>query len=268
MRLTWLILLAAMLMPSLCFAWGGEGHQLVALIAEDELTPTARKAIDKQLDGARISDAEVASWSDQIRREQRDTALWHYVDIPVTAQDFDRKRDGRDGNNVIDALEAQTKIFADKSQPKEKRAEALKWVVHLVGDLHQPLHCAERDKDNGGNTRLVFYPGKRQAVNLHQVWDTWLVRGIVGKRRIADVGDALAASITKQQRKDWCRGTPEVWANESHQAAVETAYRDVPADGPPPTLSKRYIDRAQPVVAEQLERGGVRLALVLNKALS
>jgi hypothetical protein len=80
-------------LPSLCHAWGGEGHQLVALIAEDYLTPAARAAVKDLLNGANISDAEVASWADEVRRERRETAPWHYVTIPHDAQGFDRERD-------------------------------------------------------------------------------------------------------------------------------------------------------------------------------
>lgn len=87
-----------------------------------------------------------------MRRERPNTAPWHYVDIPVNAHTFDRKRDGRDGNNVIDAIDKQAKILADTTATKGTRAEALKFLVHFVGDIHQPLHCADRNGDKGGNT--------------------------------------------------------------------------------------------------------------------
>ena len=93
--------------------------------------------------------------------DRRDTADWHYVNIPVDAERFDRARDGRKGKNVIDKTTGQITILADKTQPREKWQEALKWVVHLVGDLHQPLHACERGRDRGGNSVLVFYPGRR-----------------------------------------------------------------------------------------------------------
>jgi hypothetical protein len=188
-------------------------------------------------------------------------------DIPTSADKFDRKRDGRDGNNVIDALNTQIKVLSDRSAPKEKRVEALKFVVHFMGDLHQPLHCAERDKDRGGNTRLVLYRGQRRAVNLHAVWDTWILRDMMGSHRVVDYADMLGGVITPSQKKEWSKGTPESWANESHRVAVDVVYRDVPADRPPLTLSKEYIDRATPVVVEQLKRAGVRLAAILNSAL-
>src|SRR4051812_20261854 len=107
MRLRWLaVVLSACLfgVASPCFGWGGMGHQIVALIAEDHLSPAAKAGIRDLLGGdAQISDAEVASWADEVRRQRRETAPWHYVNIPADATGFDRKRDGRDGDNVVDA---------------------------------------------------------------------------------------------------------------------------------------------------------------------
>jgi hypothetical protein len=139
------------------------------------------------LDGASISDAEVVNWADEIRRERNETAPWHYVNIPLDAASFDPIRDGRGDGNVIDAIGAQTKIPADKSQPCEKRQEALKFVIHFVGDLHQPLHSADRG-DKGGNTRLVMYDGQSQAQNLHTVWDRWLVRDCIWSAHFSEHG--------------------------------------------------------------------------------
>jgi hypothetical protein len=105
MRILLPALLLPLLLPSLCLAWGGEGHQIVALVAEEHLTPAAKTAAKDLLDGANISDAEVANWADEIRRERRETAPWHYVDIPVEdPKGFNRARDCRNGDNVIDAI--------------------------------------------------------------------------------------------------------------------------------------------------------------------
>jgi hypothetical protein len=159
-----------LIFPAVCLAWGGEGHQIVALIAEDHLTPRAKAAVTELLDGAHISDAEVASWADEVRRQRSNTAPWHYVNIPHDAGAFDQVRDGNNVNNVIDAIDAQLKVLADKAAPREKRQEALKFVVHFMGDIHQPLHCADRNGDKGGNKRLVFFLDRRKAVSLHSVW--------------------------------------------------------------------------------------------------
>ena len=97
-----LLPLVVLLPASVCFGWGGEGHQLVALIAEEQLTPAARAAVTELLGGGNISDAEVASWADEIRRQRLYTADWHYVSIPHDAERFDANRDGRKGENVIE----------------------------------------------------------------------------------------------------------------------------------------------------------------------
>jgi nuclease S1 len=168
---------------------------------------------------------------------------------------------------VIDKLAEQAAVLADKSQPKEKRAEALKWVVHLAGDIHQPLHCADRHGDKGGNKRLVFFLDRKAAVNLHSVWDTWIIREMVGKQKIAVFADSLDKKITPKQRTEWAGGTPEQWANQTHRVAVEKIYRVIPEEGPPPKLGRDYVAGGTAVVIEQLQRAGTRLARIHNVAL-
>lgn len=267
-----LLLLAA---ASSAFGWGGEGHQLTALVAEAHLTPAAKTSIQALLgkgpDGtqAQISDAEVANWADRIRREREGSGPYHYVDIPFDAASYDADRDGNKGDNVIDKLTFYADRLRDASKPKADREEALRWVVHLAGDLHQPLHCAERDKDRGGNSRLAFLlDSKGKASNLHSIWDSGLLRLIIGKRSIADVADQFDKKITPKQLKQWAGGTPTDWANESHAVAVKVVYAGVAADGPPPRLDEKYVERANPAMIEQIDKGGIRLATILNKCFA
>jgi len=131
----------------------------------------------------------------------------------------------------------------------------LKFLVHFVGDIHQPLHCAERDGDKGGNTRLVFYPGARRAVNLHSVWDNSLLKDDMHGRRVLEHAEAIDKRVSDKDRAAWAQGTPEDWANESHRAAIENAYADVPADGPPPTISNEYVQKNEKVVEKSSLRG-------------
>lgn len=258
--------LLMLLLPSVTRAWGGDGHQIVCLIAEDRLTPAAKAGIHELLGkDVNISDAEIANWADQVRRERPETAPWHYVDIPFDAQSFDEKRDGRHGNNVIDKISDFEAVLKDSKTSKNDRAEALKFLVHFVGDIHQPLHCAERNKDKGGNTRLVFFLDQPKAMNLHQVWDTAILLHRKGNTRIAAYADKLGTEITQDQAAEWAKGTPTDWANESHALAVKVVYVGVPADGPPPKLDENYVETAGSVVDRQLERGGVRLATILNR---
>jgi hypothetical protein len=267
-------LLTLAMAASSAFGWGVEGHQITALIAEAHLTPAAREAIHgllgKDKDGAQveISDAEVCAWADRIRREPEGegTGPYHYVDIPYEAAAYDADRDGNKGDNIIDKLVYYSEQLRDTSRPKAVREKALRWVVHMVGDLHQPLHCAERDGDKGGNGRLAFLlDQKGKAGNLHSIWDSGILKLVIDKRPIAEVAAEMDKQIKPATAKQWSNGTPIDWANQSHVVAVRVVYAGVPADGPPPRLGEDYVKRAKPVVTEQLQRGGIRLAYILNK---
>src|SRR4030095_4434754 len=143
---------------------------------------------------------------------------------------------------------------------------ALKFLVHFIGDLHQPLHCADRNGDKGGNTRLVFFLDRKKAISLHAVWDTFILPQSKGKRSVAEYGAELNGRITSKQAKAWAKGTPVDWAMESWRLARDVAYADVPADGDPPKLGEDYVARAQPVVDEQIQKARVRVAGALNLA--
>jgi nuclease S1 len=186
------------------------------------------------------------------------------VDIPVDAKAFDETRDGHHANNVIDKIADFTAVLKDPKTTKDAKAEALKFVVHFVGDLHQPLHAAERNKDKGGNSRLVFFLDRPRATNLHSVWDTTILLSHKGTVRNSAYADKLNAAITDAQAAEWAKGTVTDWANESHNVAVQTVYADVAASGPPPKLDQKYVDAAGLVIDRQLQRGGVRLATILN----
>jgi hypothetical protein len=146
--------------------------------------PAAKAGIHNLLGDDHISDAAVASGADNVRREREETRPWHYVDVPVEAKGFEEQRDGRHGNNVIDQIDHFAKVLAERKASRADRVDALKFLVHFVGDLHQPLHCAERNQDKGGNGRLVFFLNQQRAINLHSVWDTSAAHPRYGYRRI------------------------------------------------------------------------------------
>src|SRR5206468_7150652 len=131
------------------------------------------------------------------------------------ADAFDRQRDGRGGDNVIDQINHFAKVLADRSAPKDDRAEALRFLVHFVGDVHQPLHCAERNADKGGNGRLVFFLDRKKAVSLHTCWDSLILLHQKGNVRNAAYADQLNARIARGSVAQWEKGTPVDWANES-----------------------------------------------------
>lgn len=130
-------------------AWSVEAHQVVAWIAENRLKPEAQAAVHELLGGDdnNISDGEFAGWADEIRRQRRDTATYHYVNIAHDAKAYDRKRDDPEGDNIIVMIGRFESVLADRSKPKEERREALLFLVHLIGDIHQPLHVVDRNGD-------------------------------------------------------------------------------------------------------------------------
>jgi len=253
--------------PRELLAWGRDGHEIVARIAEARLTSKAAAGV-KELLGGEGSIVAVANWADQIRKERDETGPWHYVDIPYEMSSYDAERDGKNGNNIIDKLQELANVLNDRQAPREKRVEALKFVVHFMGDLHQPLHCAERNGDKGGNFRLVMFPGEQKAVNLHRIWDSTILNRAMERDKLsaADYAEKLNKAVTKEQEREWlANGDVARWALESHRLAVEIVYGGIPADGPPPMIDEKYLRTAEPTIDVQLQRAGVRLAALLNR---
>jgi nuclease S1 len=243
-------------------AWGASGHAIVAEIAQHRLEPGVMGEIRRLLNGD-VSLASVANWADTIQSQRPETAKWHFVNIPVEAAGYDAARDCPQtphGDCVINAIVRSRATLADRHAPKTKRVEALKFLVHLVGDVHQPLHCAVHNGDAGGTTVPVKWFGK--GMSLHLVWDV----GVIEKRTY-DWGDYV-----RYLEHDWIAAhrlppvqhmTVAEWAWESHRSAVEAAYT-LPEDA---DLGDEYYARSRPVAERQLALAGVRLAQILNDTL-
>jgi hypothetical protein len=261
-RLTIALILLS-LVPARAFAWGSEGHRIIAEIAEQCLEPETARHVHELLDIENATTlADVASWADQIRPQHRETAPWHFVDIPISAPGYDATRDCAGGNCVVAKIDQFTAELRNGSAPPQQRLGALKLVVHFVGDLHQPLHASDND-DRGGNEVRVIFEGHR--TNLHAVWDT----GILAPAVQADErGYALrlVRDITPEKITAWQAGSTIDWANESHAVAVTVIYGRLPHEAG--TLPADYENASLPVVNGQLERAGVRLAGILNQALT
>lgn len=244
------------------YPWGDEGHQIVAQIAQKFLTPAASRQVDALLaDDGNDSLALIATWADRIKLARPETKPWHYVDIPVTRAGYLRSRDCAGDNCIVEQLKGFVAVLKDSGAESEARAEALKFVTHFAGDLHQPLHCADRS-DRGGNELQVRYFGR--PANLHRVWDTEILAASTSDRM--EYADRLAATITPANVASWSKGTVESWANETHGLARTVAYGQLPR-GAVPALGTPYQNVAAPVVDRQLKRAGVRLAALLNDAL-
>jgi hypothetical protein len=262
-----MVLLFAVAAPP-SWAWGRTGHRLTALVAEQYLTPEAKAQIAELLHGQSIAD--VASWADDYRNDHPETAPWHYVDIPKSAASFDRQRDcPPSAQNPTspwrDCLTDRILYFegrlGDTTLSAADRAMALKFVVHLIGDIHQPFHALGDDR--GGNAVHVTFMGSRQCgtsvCNLHGIWDESILdnEGLNDKKYVAK----LLAEIKENNWERLQGGEPTSWANVSHHYAVE-AYAP---DGA--VLTREYATAEEKVVDAELALGGLRLAHVLNRIL-
>lgn len=275
-------------------AWGPYGHAIVADIAQSRLTPQAQDEVTRllALEHHQTLD-QVASWPDTIGHVPPEkgglpqTLPWHYVDTDAQFATYDKARDCGDDICVTEKLPEMEKVLADPKATPQARLTALKWVVHLMGDLHQPLHAAERDHDKGGNMVKVSYFGQERQghENLHSLWD----EGIMDHERHLVVGphysidfakareeaDRLNAQITPGQAAFWAGALAPAtmhdavvqWTDESHGLARSVAYGALP-DGKTKDLGEAYTAIAFPVIETRLQQAGVRLADVLNTALT
>ncbi|HUK82489.1 MAG TPA: S1/P1 nuclease [Verrucomicrobiae bacterium] len=257
-------------------AWGPQGHEIVGRIAELHLTPQTLQAVNELLNGTNtavtihISEDGVANWADHVRRDRPESGPWHYVDIPFAALGFDRARDCLNHTGcVVEAIEHFQRVLKNPDASAEKRVEALRYLVHFVGDIHQPLHCAERKGDKGGNLCLVLWPGISKPVKLHVVWDVYLIEKSLSDRKLDTLAyaDYLNQALAIPNAESWSTGKPPDWAWESHHAAVTVVYDTIPAEGQPELLSAEYILRGQGLVDFQLSKAGLRLAALLNHTL-
>jgi hypothetical protein len=168
--------------PPCAFAWGKKGHEIAGRIADKYLDGKTREAIDELLKGDQfqsLSDGRLNTWADAIRssatfrRKYPRMAEWHYINIDVAADpaklDLEKYRNG--GEIVIDAVKRLREVLKDKTKPLQERREALFFICHFIEDLHQPLHCVDREKDRGGNLVKVRLPDGGEY-NLHTIWDT------------------------------------------------------------------------------------------------
>lgn len=257
-------------------AWGPAGHVIVAWIADQYLLEATRRKVGKLLREEKLYDRDVANWADEIReggeldRVYPRNHRWHFVDIPFDADRYDPRRDCRNQECVIAQIERFRKTIANQRLPKDERYDALKFLIHFVADLHQPLHSVEWNRDNGGSLRQVVFLGQRGQSNLHRVWDSQILNRRLGDDDAEDFARQLMIEITPEQRAQWEQGSVVDWALEAHDVGVKHCYRGFSEqfdDQRPVQITQEYVRSNGPIVEQQLARAGVRLAKVLNDAL-
>lgn len=246
------------------WAWGPQGHRLVGQLAEAELTPAARAQATRLLAGEPVPTlAGVANWADKLRDKDpalfKRTARWHFVNIGEQGCRYRAALNCPNGDCVVEAINRQAAILADRRQTVAARRDALKFVVHFIGDIHQPLHAGNAH-DRGGNDTQVNDAGF--GTNLHALWDSRLLY----RQRLSD--DAYAARlqslplVVELQRQPLPPAATQ-WAEESCAYVLQPDFYPLK-----PALDEAYFPRWTPTAEAQLRRAGTRLAQVLNAALS
>jgi hypothetical protein len=309
--LTLFSLAAVGLAPS-AWGWGCKGHQIVALLAEKNLNPHARAMAMQILAGSPISPdlrrycgdsgldpfAGSSTWADDERSVERDTGGWHFIDIPLgVSQGSLTKYCPPSTGCVTSAITAQLVVLRNPDATPQEKADALRYVIHFLGDLHQPLHTTTNN-DLGGNCVPVEFEGRvpeetnaesgSYRPNLHGVWDSDIIEHFTHGETPEQVADELENRF-KAQIAVW-KSQPvdlSAWVWESHRIAEDTVYGRLPVRVPIETprevhscadddhvsnrmlelheqLGESYITAVEPTIQEQLAKAGVRLADVLN----
>jgi hypothetical protein len=307
--LFWLLIAVAFPWAPQANAWGCKGHQTVALIAEKHLSPEAREMvfallnenpIDPELKrycGTAVADpmGDAATWADDVR-PARKNGPWHYIDIPRGAPRRDLEEFcGKEGC-VVSALAAQLSILKDKAADGARRADALRYVIHFVGDLHQPLHSTTND-DEGGNCVALKYFRRRPrdrahhfSPNLHSIWDSAILERDSEGADPGEYAEALEESFGVAM-EGWEKAGIHVddWIWESHDDAEKIVYGGLTPKvaiepstpvhactddnnigermlGEHIAVGESYQEEAARLVQRKVAEAGVRLAMILNEA--
>jgi hypothetical protein len=239
------------LVPNAVLAWGSEGHQVVALIADAKLSPKARAEVDRLLaqePGQTL--ATISTWADEHRNPA--TAAWHYVNFPRDSCQYVAERDCSDGKCVVGAIEKHLAVLRS-SDSQEHRLLALKYIVHFVADVHQPLHAGYADDRGGNQYQLQAF---MRGTNLHSFWDSGIIKSL------NEPPDAMAARLSRNPVN-----ALDIDASAASAAQESCQVVGLPGYYPERRVGQDYIDRFTPVLEARLTLAGMRLGRILNRTM-
>lgn len=304
---------AWILSPARLWPWGCEGHQAIAMIAEKHMNGHALESANKLLQTEPIDPslrrfcagqgldpmADGSTWADDERSVRPETGPWHYIDVPRGAP-RSAVADSCPSSTgcVTSAISRQLELLRSDGTDAKVQADALRFVIHLVGDLHQPLHCTTNN-DMGGNCVPVVFFGVPPAMpdpqieyyrpNLHGAWDFQIIQRMRGNASVGQWAASIEHEFSSQMGAWQKEGVSlEAWVWESHQLAETAAYgqlpNPVPTEKPEPVnscsadnhvaqrllkldeqVSQHYQDAVAPVIDQQIAKAGIRLAVILNQ---
>ena len=240
-------------------AWGVTGHRVVAEIAENHLTNRAKRKLKKLIGKQKL--AYWANWADNVRNdpEWKNTSTWHYVNIPPqeTKEQFIEQLKNNNKPNIYTAIQNVKGIIVDKNTPNADREIYLRFLVHFLGDMMQPMHTG-REEDLGGNLiKIQFF---KKDTNLHSLWDS----GLIDNTKYSYTEFARVLDVkSKEEIKQIQSGSLEDWLYESHQAANQLYASVKPGEN----YSYDYQEQYKDLLERQLLHAGLRLAKILNEVL-
>jgi hypothetical protein len=281
-----LLLAGSLLESSAALAWGDLGHEVTALIAYRHLTVKARATLDALLasDDDPLTKPDFASratWADKYRTVHRETAAWHFIDIEIDQPDMgsacfgfpalsagQSAADGPAQDCIVNKIEEFFVELQSTGTPPAERLLALKFLIHFIGDLHQPLHTADHE-DRGGNCVALSPSPDGVDKNLHAYWDVGAVGALGNSAR--EIAAQLDARITTEDLNSWTRGDARTWTLESFALGQKDTYalaaRPTCQSPGSTALSVEYQAQAQRDAALQIEKAAIRIAGLLNNAL-
>ena len=259
MKLKSILPIVAISLSLLLISWGYTGHRTIGLITENHLSSSAKTAIKDLLGDTSISEA--CTWADDARREPQyaNTANWHFLNLPLglNYESFKTLLDTAKTENVYSALMNAEKELTNKNSSKQKKIHALKFLMHFVGDLHQPMHIS-REEDKGGSTIQVNYNEK--GTNLHSLWDTRMLEkeGLTVSQLAVKFDNISEADI-----KQWQSDSVTQWMWESYQIST-SLYAEIEQMNKK-VIDDTYYQKHMPTVQKRMQQAAIRLAGLLNK---
>jgi nuclease S1 len=247
-------------------AWGGDGHRIVCGVAWRHLNQDGRALATSLLRSSEERTfVDACVWADSVRADRPETYNYHFINIPAGASGMKMDRDCRAPKRCAPwAIVNFGRVLADSQRDQHARTEALKWVLHFVGDLHQPLH-AGRPGDRGGNEVKVDFFGDigdmERRNNLHSVWDSQMLRR--AGMQWPHASESLYSQVTVDEVRSWQHLNVREWANESFRLDEDFVYGRLPRDG---RIRNEYFKPGLGIAEVQLLKGGIRLAHLINSA--
>ncbi len=248
-------------------AWSRFGHEVAGYLAHHDLSPEARTAVAELLGDDTL--ASVGSWADEVRRERPETAPLHFMNGPADVLEPSESDFNVPQGNVYSAILGYSRMVADESLPTAERVEALKFLVHFVADLHQPLHVGFLE-DRGANDVPVLYRG--EVISLHRYWDNEIFDGPRQRFNSREYAAVLLARFGDHERAAWAeQSNPRDWVIEARRLIFNGLYPRSREDattadhGPIPVIDDSYAEVWLPVAERQIARTGARLAWTLNQ---